>query len=183
MARPLNLDHDHDDHDDHPPLTFLALPRELRDQIYTHVFTNNTVQLSHNHRPWNIGLLRACRQTRAEALRTFYHATTFYTGVHVASLDRWLRRPRPQEHVRWVQEVRRVDVESKWKDNGGRVAAVRGLVAGVRREGVSLGEGVVKVALRGPGGEEVWAADVPVGWPEDLRARMLDRRDVWVTGR
>ena len=45
--------------------------------------------------------------------------------------------------------------------------------------GIWLGEGVLQVALRGEGREEVWGTELPEEWPGSARAKVLDRRDVY----
>ncbi|KAK4494388.1 hypothetical protein PRZ48_014686 [Zasmidium cellare] len=61
------------------PSRFLALPRELRDEIYQYTFSDAIwVNLGDiDIRTRNAGLLAACKQTRREALALYYQTTEF----------------------------------------------------------------------------------------------------------
>ncbi|PPJ59130.1 hypothetical protein CBER1_01720 [Cercospora berteroae] len=163
-----------------PPVTptFLTLPREIRDLIYDHLFTSNIVHLSLPTHPRNIGLLRVNHQLRLEASKPFYNHTTFYTDVRIASLYNWLQRLPTSTHG-FLRNIRRVDFEAKTRNNTGRIEKLRDCRSKLEGMGIWLGEGVLKVALRGEGREEVWGTELPEGWPGNARAKVLDRRDVY----
>ncbi|KAF2212675.1 hypothetical protein CERZMDRAFT_84326 [Cercospora zeae-maydis SCOH1-5] len=158
--------------------TLLTLPREIRDQIYHHLFTHNIVHLSLPTQPRNIGLLRTSHQLRSEASKPYYNHTTFYTDLVLANLYSWLQRLPASQHGH-VRNILRVDFEAKTRNNIGRIEKLVQCREKLRGMGIGLGDGVVKVALRGEGDEEVWGTELPEGWPESARAKVLDRRDVY----
>ncbi|KAI5358937.1 hypothetical protein Slin14017_G112200 [Septoria linicola] len=160
------------------PATFLTIPREIRDLIYDQIFHHNIVHLSLPTRRRNIGLLRTCHQIHDEAIKSYYKHTTFYTDVRIASLYNWLQRL-PELHHKLLTDVRRVDFEAKTRNNAGRIEQLMTCHDMMRALGICVRKEALKVVLRGPESEEVWATELPSGWPADARARLLDRRDVY----
>ena len=71
--------------------SLFALPRELRDEIYSYVFLEERVKILRKGTcAHTSGLILASKQTHAESIKYFYRDSTFCTGSN-RNLYMWLR--------------------------------------------------------------------------------------------
>lgn len=86
--------------------TLLTLPLELRQLIYKYAFKDTIIDIGKSSSPSsarNAGILLACRQTHAEALKMYYKHIIFFSPS--ANRLHWLRHISPTFHA-WIEELR-----------------------------------------------------------------------------